>query len=189
MDAEEKAATLRHELADARAALRRAPVKQTDSLATRLALFLPLGEEHIRQLQPLLVPVALSFLSSLFFSVWSRLDFPEMLTPPNTIMAHATAFAPDVLDEWANAPSRLIAPPAMGSVAEFLADALDAEPGAMTDIEPLPGLYKDWCSAKGFTPMGEGAFAAEVARIAKKAGLLITRKGGRLYCMNMRLVA
>jgi hypothetical protein len=86
-------------------------------------------------------------------------------------------------------PGESARPARIGSVAQFLVEALDAAPGETTDMAPLPGRYQAWCAEQGCEPMGEAAFAAEVARVAKQAGLLITRRGGRLYVMNMRLVA
>lgn len=79
--------------------------------------------------------------------------------------------------------------PHFGSVAAFLAEALDPSPGGMADLGKAPDLYRMRCEQRGETPVGDGAFAQDLARIAKKAGLRITQQRGKLYCLDMRWAA
>lgn len=186
MDAEAKAAELRQRLAVARATLVAAPAgPQVDPLARRLASILGVSEDRVRLLQPLLVPVALSILSALFFAGWSRLDF-QADPAPQTPAGHGRA-----------APRAISAPPPkpapagqFGAVAAFLVSRTEPAAGSAIEIErALYNAYVEWCRLGGVRPHPKQAFALELARIGKAAGLVIEIRGREAYCLDRQLAA
>lgn len=179
MDAEAKAAELRAVLARARAALVAAPAgAQLDPLAHRLASILPISEDRVRLLQPLLVPIALSILSALFFAGWSRLDFDAAET------VRAAPLPPHVRHaEPAQAGK-------FGAVAGFLVNRTEPVRGASIEVErDLYNAYVEWCRIGGVQPHPKQAFALELAQVGKAAGLVIEIRGQAAYCLDRRFAA
>ena len=172
LEAEAKADAARKALARARGELVTAPAgEQVDPLARRLAMVLPLAEPQIRLLQPLLVPFALSLLSVLFFAGWSRIDFASPAPP---------AAAGSRQEPAARAP---------GPVIEFLTDSLEGDPGNAVEAVSLQPVYRTWCKARGYLPLGAVAFADELAAVCGKAGIELEVADDRVLCRDVRLAA
>lgn len=194
MDAEEKAATARAALASARAALVSAPAgEQADPLARRLAAVLTFAtEEQVRLMQPMLVPVALSILSALFFAGWSRLDFGALMQPVETPRKPARAQLDTKPRTWgvrAKAPPLPPLPASPGSVAEYLADVLEADEGSRVEVPALISRYRQWCQATNRIPVAAAAFVDNLNSVRKAVGLDIEADGEKVYCMGVRLAA
>lgn len=187
MDAEEKADKARAALAKARAALISAPAsEQVDPLARRIASVLPVSEERVRLLQPLLLPIILSLLSAVLFAGWSRLDFIDAAEPPN--------LAPDARDvpQPSGGGIRPKAPPvpaAPASVAEFLADVLEGDPKGEIEVPVLYTTFKSWCRKKGRGLLEGPAFVNELNDVRQRVGIDIEARGKRVYCIGVRLAA
>lgn len=194
MDAEDKAASARGALAKARASLVSAPVSgQADPIARRLASFLPISEERVRLLQPLLLPIILSALSAVLFAGWSRLDFMEADSKPAP-----AAEAPQKPAETPRRPAlalvqekpRAVRAGKFGSLAAFLVSCTEAAKGAEIAIEAvLYGAYCEWCRIGSVDPYDQPKFALELAHVAQSAGILIELRGTEAYCLDRRLAA
>jgi hypothetical protein len=187
MDAEDKAATARATLARARADLVSAPAGvQADPLAARLAGLLRMSEDQFRLMQPLMVPLALSLLSVLFFAGWARLDFTPAPGKPQE------APKAPIVTPAAKPQLALVRPPAAknGAVAAYLVNRTEPAPGDEVEIErTMYADYAAWCAQVGAAPHKPGPFAQELGGVAKAAGLKIAIRGQQAFCLDRRLVA
>jgi hypothetical protein len=187
MDAEDKASRARAALAQARAALVAAPIgAQVDPMARRLAAVTTLTEQQVQLLYPLLLPVALSILSALFFAGWTRLDFLPAHVPAQTLQA---APLPTPLP---TPPIPSIAPPAakFGAVDAYLVSRTEPVAGSEIECErDMYGDYKDWCEAADVSPYRPTQFATELVRVGQAAGLAIEIRGSQAYVLDRRLAA
>lgn len=186
LEAEEKAAVARQTLATARSTLVNAPVAQSDALAKRLAVFLPVSEEQVRLIQPLFVPLLVSLLSALFFAGWSRLDFTEPGKPSNLTVGAQDVPRPSGGGIRPKAPPTPAVP---ASVAEFLADVLEGDPKGEVEVPVLYTTFKSWCQKKGRGLLEGPAFVNELNDVRQRVGIDIEARGKRVYCVGVRLAA
>lgn len=193
LEAEGKAETARAALVKARAALVSAPAgEQSDPLARRLAAALRFAtEEQVRLMQPMLVPVALSILSALFFAGWSRLDFAEVVAAPRQEAPRKPAEAPPAPKSGGVRPKPVpvLLPASPGSVAECLADVLVASEESRVGVRALIARYRTWCQSTNRIPVSGVAFVETLNDVRKKVGLEIEQDGEEVYCIGVRLAA
>lgn len=191
LEAEQKAGALRQTLAAARAALIAAPAAQSDALAKRLAVLLPVTEEQVRLIQPLFVPILVSLLSALFFAGWARLDFPGLTTE----QAPLPQIEPVELMPPSPAPRLAITARShqagkFGALSAFLVSETEPVPGESIEIErTLYNAYLGWCTIGGVFPYPKDRFALELAHVGKAAGLTIEIRGREAFCLDRRLAA
>ena len=189
MDAEDKATKAREALAKARAALVVAPIgEQSDALAKRLAAVTTLTEQQVRLLYPLLVPIALSVLSALFFAGWSRLDFSERPGSQPDPAPEISRLPPQPVTP---APPRIATPaPKFGAVDAYLVSRTEPLAGEEIECErDMYGDYKEWCEASDVSPYRPSQFATELVRVGKATGLKIEIRGAEAYVLGRRLAA
>jgi len=186
MDAEDKASAARATLAKSRAALVAAPAgDQVDPLARRLAAVLRVvTEDQVRLMQPLLVPVALSILSALFFAGWARLDFETghvRTTPDNSGQLRTK-------EELSDPKPSLTLAPKFGPLAAFLVNRTKSVVGQAIEVErAMYGEYQAWCASENMQPHPPAVFARQLARVGKAAGIAIEIRGKEAYCLDRRL--
>lgn len=191
MDAEEKAATAREKLATARATLVSAPAgEQVDPLARRLSAVLRFAtEDQVRLMQPMLVPVALSILSALFFAGWSRLDFGASVQPVEPPSEPTSARRVTEPRTWGVRPKAPPLPASPGSVAEFLADVLEGDENGRVEVPALMSRYRSWCNSSNRVPVAGSAFVDALNDVRKAVGLDIEADGEKVYCMGVKIAA
>ena len=76
-------------------------------------------------------------------------------------------------------------PPA--SVAEFLADVLDADPDGEVDVHALYDAFEAWCKTHGRGLLSGRVFLEHLRNIRDKVGLDMESRGETVYCLGVRL--
>ena len=134
----------------ARAGVSGAPITKQDPLAARLASVFPISEHHVRQYQPLVLPVVVSSLSAALLTLAVWLLFPVRRTRP-VVQPPADVIAP-------LPPVTILPKPQDGSVAKFLLAALSPAPGAAVEVADLFTGYHRWCDTHGLRPLKPDRF-------------------------------
>jgi hypothetical protein len=175
----------------ARDELRKAPETKPDSGARRVVAFLPfLNEAQVRLYQPMLIPVGISILASVFLTIATLLPTPPM---PQLWQRRAaeTRIEPDVIDvrpEPVSAPAtkpRLVHDRALAArVVSELTHML--EPSAASDEIEIEDLFNAHAARyRAVTPEQFIDYAHEFCKAAK---LRTRRLGDQVFIRGVKLV-
>ena len=177
-------ARLTSEAAGLRVKLERAPaVKERDPLGKALAQLFAVSEERASQLQ-------LGIISAIFeLVVASVLALPELLRSrePTKVAEAPTPPAPEVKEAPKPQPARPAAQ--SDTVGRFLLQRLPKEAGGAVSWGDIYKGYVAHCRAQGVEPLALPEFGKRLSELCKKASIQTQMRGGKAYCLNVRLVA
>ena len=144
LEAEGKRDAAQGRLDGARAVLLKAPVKETDPLAERIAAYTGdrITEEQVRLYRPLFLPLVLSILAGVFLSLGAHMDLPA---PSNGSPRPRISFAwPRAAWRPRQAPA---APESVLAPAEAPAEPVPPESKVLATAAPQPVLVVDQVKA------------------------------------------
>ena len=158
-----------------------APVVAGDGDAVRIAAWLggSVSEHQVRLYLPLLWPVTMALVGGFLWGAWGhgRSKCLPVITPS----------APEPIPTPVDMREVPITVPP-GDVRRFVLACL---PRALGRNEPLTAIYRRycrWCDDTKTTPLGAMEFAEDFKRIAERhKGLRIVKRGGKIYCLEVKL--
>ena len=184
--ASEQRVRLTAEAAALRAKLERAPaVKERDPLGKALGELLSMPEAKASQIQ-------LGIVAAIFeLVVAAVLALPEMLRsrqpdPPMAARDRGNASKPEKQQEPATKPT---APTPSDTVGRFLLARLPKEAGGLVSWGDIYKGYSAYCKAQGLDPLPLPEFGKRLSELCKKAKIRTEKKDGKVYCLNVKLVA
>ena len=208
LEAEAKRDAAQARVNSARAALLKAPVKETDPLAERIAAYTghAITEEQVRLYRPLFLPLVLSILAGVFLSLGAHMDLPA----PNPKAADEQPGEPEAIDPPASVVSEVLAPmqsrrglmiagvrldhtPAevVGDVRQFLLECLQRATGERVTLGAMYARYQRWCSEQvpAAAPVNITAFGEAFKALSARVALHTRREGSKIYLLDVKLVA
>lgn len=177
----------------AREDLRNTPETKPDSGARRVVAFLPfLTESQVRLYQPILIPVGMSVLTSLFFSIAMLLKSPPM---PRLWSGRQEAPLPEYEMPMfrPQMPQRpklvtLNAEPTAGSIPKILNGILEPSCGRRVEIEECHNGYAAQCRIEGKRAVMPAHFVDPLKQFCRRAGIRTRIIGDRFYLLDVQLV-
>jgi hypothetical protein len=205
-------------LTAARAVLKVHGIATSDSLAVRLAAYLPFWtKDQINLYLPLIQPLCLSLLGMIFLAngynnsnaptTKRRRHEPEPITDlvPVEIeqalpLANVVPMQPKPKPSIDAKPVTILpsAPPkphlvssdtvAGGSVNDWVVARIEAERGAKITFRDTFMDYADWCARQGAPALMPDQFAERLAKLCEESDVYTQTKGGTVYLINVRLL-
>jgi hypothetical protein len=179
----------------AREVLRENGVETSDSMAKRLAAYLPfLTEERVRLYQPVLLPLILAITGPIFLAA----GFARRKRRPE--LAVASVLRPEPVAEVETEPEPVpIAPPRrpkprliasadtpVGSVLEIVPTVIERGPGRMEFADVFLAYARE-CKALGKTPAQPEAFAPLLQRLCRELRIKTTKtENGSVYLLGVQ---
>jgi hypothetical protein len=175
----------------ARTTLTSAPVVAGEGDIARVSAWLGgiLSEHQVRLYLPLLWPITMALVGAFFWGVWgdsrtANLPPPVTAEPARARIAHVAEVLPPIA-----VPA--IEPPALpvGDVRVFILACLPKSKGNDATLGAVYARYCRWCDDGKMAALNLKAFGDEIKSISQRYGLRIRTKQGKVYCVDVRLVA
>jgi hypothetical protein len=182
----------------ARKDLAKTPETKPDSGARRAVAFLPfLTEAQVRLYQPMLIPLGISMLASVFLSIAMLLHTPPMPWPWRR---RALPQAKDavVIDVEAESKAPALSPPqrpklvtssaeGAGSIPKILHQILEPAGGKRVEIKDCHGGYAATCRAEGKRAVPPVQFIEPLKQFCRRSGIKTKTIGDRFYLLDVKL--
>ena len=76
-----------------------------------------------------------------------------------------------------------------GSVSRWMLTAIEPDPGRHAEWGAMLTAYRLWCRSQDLEPIPANDFADDLLTICDRAEIGTRRKAGKVYCVNVRLIA
>jgi HAMP domain-containing protein len=201
--AKDAQAATERKLADARGVLKTSGVEIDDSIR-RLVAYLPfLTKEQVQLYYPMLLPMSLAILGSIFIAIGSRrrdrqtaaaappaaeIMFPMLTSPIGPEIAPATA--PAMLATPGAADRTPVKKEQIATlVARITSAAMTRAKHQRVDIEDAFRHYTAVCKAEGREPVDPITFSGAISRLCRSRNIELMIDGDRAYLLGFQLTA
>jgi hypothetical protein len=181
LEAEGKRDTAWTAVLAARKELAKTPETKPDSGARRVVAFLPfLTKAQVRLYQPMLIPIGISILASVFLTIAMLLHTPPMPRPWQRRPAPPAGKTPVVTSS----------PDGAGSIPKILHQILEPTSSSRrVEIKACHDGYAAQCRAEGKRAVPPLQFIDPVKEFCRRAGIRTKTEGDRFYLLGVQLVA
>lgn len=162
----------------ARAALASIPVPQPDAVDKRLNLMFGVSIEAVQTYKPLLLPLGLFAVGTLFVSAAFhsrvRQDAPITIAPVEPLIA---------------APTPAIAHNSYGSLSKYLLTNIEHDEGSTTPVADILAGYRAWCDDNKLEALPQPKAVAQLASLFDRAQIATDVDGKKIICRDVKLLS